>query len=426
MKIGFYSLGCKVNQYESDAMAQNAKKHGYSVSDTDDADIIVVNSCTVTSTADSKSRQAVRKFKRLGKTVVLTGCMPQAYPQQASLLAEADIVLGNKNNHKLFDAVDTFFETKNRVFMVEEHKKGDPFISECIASCEGRTRAVVKIQDGCDRFCAYCVIPYARGRVRSKPLDDIKKELLLLADSGYREVVFAGINLSSYGRDINLDLSDAVKAANDTPGIQRVRLGSLEPDHMTDEMIKKLSVCQKLCPQFHISLQSGCDKTLKAMNRHYDSAEYERICRSLRSSFKDCTITTDFMVGFPGETDEDFAQSLGFIRKIGFQKVHVFPYSPREGTRAAKMPGQLDKSVKQQRCRAAIDCCEEIRKSFFESNIGKQVSVLLESKSSCGYMTGYTENYIPVKVKAPHGMCGAVVECVIVSSDGERCTGELI
>lgn len=427
MKIGFYTLGCKVNKYESDAIAENARLKGYTVvTDNEEADIVIINSCTVTSTADSKSRQAVRRFKRQGKIVVLTGCMPQAYPQQAEQLKEADVVLGNKNNHSLFDALETYLSSRQRVFTVEEHKKGDPFVSDCIASCEGRTRAVVKIQDGCDRFCAYCVIPYARGRVRSKPISDLQKELCLLARSGYKEVVFAGINLSSYGRDIGLDLYDAVKAANDTEGIERVRLGSLEPDHMTDEMIEKLSHCEKLCPQFHISLQSGCDKTLKAMNRHYDSKEYERICLALRGAFSDCTITTDFMVGFPGESDNDFTESLDFIKKIGFEKVHVFPYSPRKGTRAAIMGNQVDKSIKQQRCKAAIELSDNIRQRFFEKNVGNEVSVLLETKTSGGCLTGYTENYIPVKIKAPQELCGTVVKCKIISCDTEKCTGELI
>lgn len=430
MKVNFYTLGCKVNQYESQAIGEKLKERGYEITDTkDSADVVIVNSCTVTAESDRKTRQAVRRFKRQNPhgIVVLTGCMPQAYPDKARELLEADIVLGNKNNKDLPDILETYIKYGSRVFQVNEHKTGDSFQGDTITSFEERTRAYVKIQDGCNRFCSYCVIPYARGRVRSKPLSELKAELERISANGYKEVVLVGINLSSYGSDIGITFPRAVKIANDTEGILRVRLGSLEPDHLTDEVIEELSKCEKLCPQFHISLQSGCDSTLKRMNRHYDTADYRRLCKKLRECFKDCTLTTDIMVGFAGESDEDFETSLRFMEEIGFEKVHVFPYSIRKGTRAEKLDGHLDKKIKEERCKVMIEKAEEIRRDFFSKQVGKTFSIIIESKTDCGYATGYTANYIPVKIKLPSDMSGSMVNVKIVGvSDEDYLIGEII
>lgn len=426
MKVKFYTLGCKVNQYESQAMAEQLFKRGYEiVTGNENADVFVVNSCTVTASADQKTRQAVRRFKRNNpdSTVVLTGCVPQAYPEKAKELIEADIVIGNKNNQVLFDVLEEHFKKGCRIFEVSEHKKGDAFCGNTITSFEERTRAYVKIQDGCNRFCSYCVIPYSRGRVRSKPIDEIKEEITALAAKGYKEVVLVGINLSSYGQDIGRTFPEAVKAANDVDGILRVRLGSLEPDHLTDEVIEELSKCKKLCPQFHISLQSGCDKTLKSMNRHYTAEEYRHLAQKLRENFADCTLTTDIMVGFAGENDEDFEESLNFMEEIAFEKVHVFPYSVRKGTRAEKLPGHLDKKVKEERAKIMTNKAEEIRKKFFEKQIGKTVSVIFETKTEDGYFSGHTANYTPVKAKLPDEMQGELIEVEIVGVEGEHCVG---
>ncbi len=427
MKVNFYTLGCKVNQYESQAMAEQLIERGYEVvTGKEKADVFVVNSCTVTSAADQKTRQAVRRFKRSNPngTVVLTGCVPQAYPEKANELIEADIVIGNKNNQVLFSVLEEHFTKGCRIFRVDEHKKGDPFCGNTITSFEERTRAYVKIQDGCNRFCSYCVIPYSRGRVRSKPLDEIKREITALAGRGYKEVVLVGINLSSYGSDIGISFPEAVKAANDVPGILRVRLGSLEPDHLTDEVIEKLSECEKLCPQFHISLQSGCNKTLKAMNRHYTAEEYRHLAHKLRECFDDCTLTTDIMVGFAGENEEDFEESLTFMKEIGFEKVHVFPYSIRKGTRAERLPGHLDKKVKEERAKIMISEAEKIRRGFFEKQIGKTVSVIFEAKTQDGFLSGHTANYTPVKAKLPDKMQGEMVDIIITGADeGDYCLG---
>ncbi len=424
MKIAFYTLGCKVNQYESQAMSEKAAANGYEIASADEeADIYVVNSCTVTAESDRKTRQAVRRFKRNHpeSIVVLTGCMPQAFPQDAERLEQADIVLGNRNNSKLFELINGYFSCGRRIIDIEEHKNGDKFSGGDISGFDRRTRAVVKIEDGCNRFCSYCIIPYSRGRVRSKPIEELKEELHKLSEAGFAEVVLVGINLSAYGTDIGLSICDAVELA-DSMNFKRVRLGSLEPDHITDEVIKRLSKLQSFCPQFHISLQSGCDNTLKAMNRHYSAEEYSELCKKLRANFPDATITTDIMVGFPTESEEDFAENVRFAQKIGFEKVHVFPYSPREGTKAAKMP-QIEKSVKEKRSHIMIEKTEEIRREFLKSQIGKTVEVLFETRHSDGYIEGYTGNYTPVKVKGELP-CGEILKVKITDVDGDFCVGE--
>ena len=428
MKAAFYTLGCKVNQYESEAMAEQLIKNGYEiVSHTEKADVFIVNSCTVTASGDQKTRQAVRRFKKNNpdSCVVLTGCMPQAYPENSKKLLEADIVIGNKNNDSLIFVLDEFFAKKERLVNIELHESGDNFRGTLITDFQNRTRAFLKIQDGCNRFCTYCIIPTSRGRSRSKPLEDIQKELNSIAEKGYKEVVLVGINLSSYGKDIGEKFTDAVKLACNTKGIERVRLGSLEPDHITDEVIEELASLPNFCPQFHISLQSGCDNTLKRMNRHYTAEEYYQLCKKLRSTFEDATITTDIMVGFSLETEEDFKESLDFAKKIAFEKVHVFPYSVRTGTRAEKLP-QLEKKVKEERAKIMAETCDEIRRNYLNSQIGKTVDVLVETTNKNGLYEGYTKNYTPVLVKATEDMCSEIIKVKITSVDGDYCIGEQI
>lgn len=429
MKVKFYTLGCKVNQYESQAMGEALRKRGFEITSEKKADVFIVNSCTVTASADQKTRQAVRRFKRNNPdaVVILTGCMPQAYPEKSKELLEADIVLGNKNNSLLPELLTQYCKDSKRIFNVSEHLKGDPFSGDTITGFEERTRAYVKIQDGCNRFCSYCVIPYSRGRVRSKPIEKLKKEVEILAEKGYNEVVLVGINLSSYGQDNGCSFPEAVKAVNDIEGIERVRLGSLEPDHLTDEVIEKLSECEKLCPQFHLSLQSGCDNTLKSMNRHYTADEFREIAAKLRKEFRDCTLTTDVMVGFAGESEADFEESLSFVKEIGFEKVHVFPYSVRKGTRAEKLPGHLEQKVKDERCKVMIEQTDKIRREFFLAQIGRSFTVIPEVSDKDGFFTGYTANYIPVKFKAYDDCHGKTLTVKITAiGDGDFCVGEVI
>lgn len=428
MKAAFFTLGCKVNQYETQALSEALVKEGFIiVPDNEEADVYIINSCTVTAESDKKTRQAVRHYKRLhpDSIVVLTGCMPQAYPQAAEELIQADIVAGNRNNNKLPEMIKQHLRNRQRKVNIEQHESGQDFVPCNISHFDERTRAAIKIEDGCNRFCSYCIIPYARGRVRSKPLDEIRKEAQSLADNGFKEIVLVGINLSSYGTDCGLSLCDAVSAVCSVDGILRVRLGSLEPDHMTEEMISELKAEPKLCPQFHISLQSGCTDTLKRMNRHYDADEYERICNTLRSAFEDCTITTDVMVGFAGETEDEFTQSLEFVKKIGFEKVHVFPYSIRVGTRAANFPNQLDRKTKQERAAKMAEAANEIRESFLKSQIGKTVEVIAETKADDGCCTGYTANYTPVKIVSGAD-CGEVYNIKITAAENDSCIGEIV
>lgn len=427
MKAAFHTLGCKVNQYESQAMAQSLEKQGFVITDTsDDADVYIINSCTVTAESDRKTRQAVRKFKKLHpeSIVVLTGCMPQAFPEYGEKLDEADIVIGNKSNKMLGEYIMQYINGSGRIFAVDLHKTGDSFTGDTISSFRERTRASVKIEDGCNRFCSYCIIPYARGRVRSKPLDELKAEIAALEKNGFSEIVLVGINLSAYGMGTNKNIVDAVRLAASFDGIKRVRLGSLEPDHITDEIIEGLSKIPEFCPQFHISLQSGCDSTLKRMNRHYDSDEYFKLCQKLRNAFTDTALTTDVMVGFPGETVEDFDASLKFVERVGFEKVHVFPYSIRPGTPAAKMPDQIEKSEKERRAAIMSTAAEKIRRDFLKSQIGKTLDVLVEEYHN-GFVQGYTANYTPVKIRCECDSIHGIIKTEITAVDGDFCIGKI-
>ena len=420
MKAALYTLGCKVNQYESQVIAESLAARGFAITDaSEQADVYIVNSCTVTSESDRKTRQVVRRLRRQAPdaVIVLTGCMPQAYPDAANALTEADIVVGNRDNAKIPDILERYFAAPERLLLTEQHRADDAFVPCCVHTFGGKTRAEIKIEDGCNRFCSYCAIPYARGRVRSKALGDIRTEAAALGDAGYREIVLVGINLSAY-RDGGADLCDAVRAASEHENVRRVRLGSLEPDHLTDDVLRRLSQCKKLCPQFHISLQSGCDATLRRMNRHYTAAEYAELCGKLRSLFPDCTLTTDIMVGFPGETADDHAQSLRFAETIGFEKVHVFPYSPRSGTRAADMDGQIPKAVKEQRAAEMIAATDAVRQAFLRSQIGKTVDVLVEDGNA-----GYTANYTPVHIGGDCPPTGSIVRVRITDVQGETCVG---
>ncbi len=426
MKAAFYTLGCKVNQYESEYMAELLKNAGFEiVSINDEADYYIINSCTVTATADKKTRQNVRKFKRNhpDSIIILTGCLPQAFPEAAEELEDADIILSNKNNNDILTLINQHTAQHNRIIRIEKHESGDTFQSCSINGFHDRIRAFVKIEDGCDRFCSYCIIPMSRGRVRSKPLDELKEEAKQLAENGIKEIVLVGINLSSYGKGEEYNMVDAVKVCCETDGIKRVRLGSLEPDHITDEVIEGLAGLDKFCPQFHISLQSGCDKTLKEMNRHYDSSEYRALCCKLRQTFPDCTLTTDVMTGFHNETEEDFEASLAFVKEIGFEKVHVFPYSEREGTAASRRGDSVLKAEKERRAAVMIEETQKIRNAYMQSLIRKNVSVLFEEKTDGNTYQGYTKNYIPVSVESDEDIIGKELTVTITGVDvnSDRC-----
>lgn len=427
MKAAFYTLGCKVNQYETEYMAELLRNAGFEiVKENDEADYYIVNSCTVTATADQKTRKSIRKFKRNhpNSTVILTGCMPQAFPEEANELIEADIVFSNKNDGDILSLINEYNLNKNRLVKIEQHQTGDKFWDCSIDRFHERIRAFVKIEDGCDRFCSYCIIPKSRGRVRSKPLDTLKNEIEALANGGIREIVLVGINLSAYGKGEDFNIVDAVKICNENEKIKRIRLGSLEPDHLTDEVIEGLASCEKLCPQFHISLQSGCNKTLKSMNRHYTAEEYKALCTKLRASFDDASLTTDVMVGFNDETEADFNESLDFVKDIAFEKVHVFPYSERVGTAASKRGDNVSKQEKERRAAVMIEETEKIRHNYLKSLVNTSKKVLFENEIKPGIYQGYTKSYLPVRMKYDRNIVGEELKVKITNYCDEFCIAE--
>ena len=427
MNAAFYTLGCKVNQYETEYMAELLRNAGFEiVKENDEADYYIVNSCTVTATADQKTRKSIRKFKRNhpNSTVILTGCMPQAFPEEAKKLIEADIVFSNKNDGDILSLINEYNLNKNRLVKIEEHKTGDDFWDCSIDRFHERIRAFVKIEDGCDRFCSYCIIPKSRGRVRSKSLEMLKNEIETLANGGIKEIVLVGINLSAYGKGEDFNIVDAVKICNDNDKIKRIRLGSLEPDHLTDEVIEGLAECEKLCPQFHISLQSGCDKTLKSMNRHYTAKEYKALCDKLRSSFENASLTTDVMVGFNDETKEDFNESLDFVKNIAFEKVHVFPYSERVGTASSKRGDNVPKQEKERRAAVMIEKTEKIRHDYLKKLVGTNEKVLFENEIKPGFFQGYTKSYLPVRMKYDRNIVGEELEVKIIDYSDDFCIAE--
>lgn len=424
MKIAFHTLGCKVNQYETEAMRLITERVGYETVELgSDVDVLVINSCTVTAESDRKLRQTLRRFRRQypSAVLVLTGCMPQAFPQTAASFDEADIVLGNAARRDLVRHIEAFLTHRQRIVDIPPHDKLIEDLS--IESFAEHTRAFVKIQDGCNRFCSYCIIPYARGRVRSKNPEELRRELQALAINGYQEIVLVGINLSAYGQDNGKSLADAVEVACNIDGVERVRLGSLEPDFLTDEMLARLVKQPKLCPQFHVALQSGCDTTLKRMNRHYTTEEFAALCDKLRHLFPDCALTTDVMVGFPGESDEDFEQSLAFVQKIGFSRVHVFAYSRRSGTVADKLPQQIPSDVKTARSRRMIEASQRLADDYARTYIGRTVPVLLETAHSDGFVDGLTDTYLTVKVRTDKNS-GEFITARITCADGDTLIGE--
>ena len=426
MKFAFHTLGCKVNQYETQAMRRLLEQQGFTTADytADEAfDGLVVNSCTVTGESDRKLRQFLRRIRREHPSalLVLTGCMPQAQPDTAAALDEVDIVLGNAARNALPRHIGDYLTHRQRIVDIVPHSRDYEPLD--IDTFQGRTRAFVKIQDGCNRFCSYCIIPYARGRVRSRPPEDIRRELERLAADGYKEAVLVGINLTAYGQDCGLNIADAVEAACQVDGLERIRLGSLEPDFMTEEILARLAQQSKLCPQFHLALQSGCDATLRRMNRHYTTAEFAALCDTLRRLFPHCALTTDVMVGFPGETDEEFATSLEFVKNIAFAQAHVFAYSRRPGTVADRLSGQVTNAVKNERSRQMIAITSDCAAHYADAYIGSTLSVLLETPQDDGTVVGHTDTYLTARVKTAK-RTGDMVTVRITAREQEILLGE--
>ncbi len=428
MTFNIITLGCKVNQYESQVMTEIMLKNGYILSDSKDtADIFIVNTCTVTAVSDSKNRKLIRRIRRENPNgvIAVTGCMSQAFPND-DVYSICDIVVGNTNRKDISKLISEYLKDNNQLLNVENHINGEKFEPLKISEFQERTRAQIKIEDGCNRFCAYCIIPYARGRVRSKDLVELREEAVKLASKNYKEIVLVGINLSCFGQDTGKNLCDAVETVAEVPGVERIRLGSLEPERLDPEFIERLSKCKKLCPQFHLSLQSGCDETLKRMNRHYSTDEYRKIVNNLRNAFKDASITTDVMVGFAGETDEEFQKSLDFVHSIAFAKVHTFIYSRRKGTKGDLLPNQVEPTVKNARSKKMIEVTENDRRKFLQGQVGKIYSVLFERKRPDGYWEGYTENYTPVHIYSDKELSDKILDVKITEAFDDYCIGELV
>lgn len=431
MNIHFITFGCKVNSYETAAMAEAFRSSGHTITRSkDDADIIIINSCTVTSESDNKLMQTMRKLKReYPRTpIALTGCFPQAFPSQAAE-AQADIIAGTKDRLKIVRLAEEYFSNNKKNVEIAPLLPTDRFEPMSVKTVDGHTRAFVKIQDGCNCFCTYCIIPYSRGRIRSKSVSDIISETQQLAEAGYKEIVLVGINLAFYGNEIGLRLIDAVEAVCSVDGIERVRLGSLEPEKISDDDLIRLSAQSKFCPSFHLSLQSGCDRTLKAMNRHYTASEYAGLTERIRKTFPDCGITADVMVGFPGETEEDHIQSMELVERIGFSDIHVFPYSRRKGTKADLMEGQVEQSVKKRRAREMTEVGSKARENFLQSLIGKEFPVLFEREKADGVHHGYAPNYVNIKILTKYSERSLQKKIFYVRIDKigkDCCFGEII
>lgn len=428
MNVAFYTLGCKVNQYETQCMREAFEQQGYTIVSEDSLfDIIVINSCTVTAESDRKTRQVLHRMRRLhpNAIIVLTGCMVQAFSKESKQLSDADIIVGNKDIHKTVSLVQKFLTKKEKVFEFSPHAKAERFNTPNINNFAERTRAYMKIEDGCDRYCNYCIIPFARGFVRSKPLEQIRAEAEQLATAGFIEAVLVGINLSAYGKGADINLCDAVDTVCSVDGIKRVRLGSLEPDHISDDMLLRLKSQEKFCEQFHLSLQSGCDRTLKRMNRHYDTAFYTDLVNRIRKMFPNASITTDIMVGFAGETEEEFAQSVAYLEKIGFAKTHVFAYSRRKGTVAYNITNQVSKSEKSRRSNLMLKAAQNSEQKFLSAQQGKIFPVLFETFDD-GFYWGYTPNYSRVFVQSDISLEGKIKNVKLTMSYKDCCEGTIL
>lgn len=403
-KVAFCSLGCKVNQYETNAMAQKFIEHGYEVVEFDEyADVYIVNTCTVTNVADRKSRQMLRRAKEINKdaTLVACGCYAQVAKEELKKIPEIDLIIGNNEKNDIIQIVENHIVQKGAEDLVSDVMYKLDYVELGTTTYTEKTRAVIKVQDGCDRFCSYCLIPYARGHIRSRKIENVIEEIKKVVEEGINEVVITGIHIASYGRDFkgeNIGLIDLLEEINKIQGLHRIRLGSIEPTIITDEFVERLSKLDKICDHFHLSLQSGCTETLKRMNRRYTTEEFRDVTKRLRSKFPNAALTTDIIVGFPGETDDEFNTTYEFLKDIAFYKMHIFKYSQRKGTKAAVMPNQIDGKIKEERSKKLIELSNENEYNYNKKYIGKQVEVLFEEREG-EYLKGHTTNYIVVKHK---------------------------
>lgn len=435
--VRFVTLGCKVNQYETNAMAQKFLEKGYQIieeitPENEDIkpDICIINTCTVTNMSDRKSRQMLRRMKEKNPEtiVVAVGCYAQVAKEELAKIPEIDLVLGNNEKVEVVKHVEEYINNNINNVELDDVMYSKEFSDFGNVTYTEKTRAVIKIQDGCDRFCSYCIIPYARGRVRSRKPESIISEITQIASKGIKEVVITGIHIASYGKDFamskdnklaNYRLIDLLEEINEIQGIQRIRLGSIEPLLITEEFVERLKKLEKICHHFHLSLQSGCDETLKRMNRRYTTEQFKEIVRLLRNAYSDVNLTTDIIVGFPGETDEEFNKTYQFLKEIKFYKMHVFKYSPRRGTKAAVMLNQINGDIKEERSKKLIELSDRNEIEYNNSYIGKNVEVLFEEEKD-GMYKGHTQNYIMVYCQSKENLDNKIMDVVCEKAEKEH------
>lgn len=427
-KVAFYTLGCKVNQYETNAMIQQFQEHGYELVEFEEkADIYIINTCTVTNMSDKKSREMLRRAKKQNpvSTLVAVGCYAQVGKEKLEQIPEIDLILGTNEKNNIVAYVEKYRKEKKREEVVTDVMQMREFQDFGTITYTDKNRAAIKVQDGCDRFCSYCIIPYARGRVRSRKIESVVKEAEEISKKGVKEIVITGIHIASYGKDLpgNISLIHLLEALNAVPTIQRIRLGSLEPKLMTKEFIERLVKLEKICDHFHLSLQSGCNATLARMNRRYTTEEFYEVVTMLRQAYPNVSLTTDIIVGFPGETEEEFEETYQFLQKVQFYKMHVFKYSPRSGTKAAQMKEQIDGNKKEIRSNRLLELSDKNQQEQNKKEFGKVVEVLWEEYKD-GYYIGHTTNYEEVKINTQEQLENTITKVTITGTNGLTLLGE--
>jgi threonylcarbamoyladenosine tRNA methylthiotransferase MtaB len=418
-----FTLGCKVNSYETESMIEKFEAKGYEVvSEEEFADVCIINTCTVTNLSDRKSRQVIRRVKKHNPNAIVAavGCYVQVAEDKVREIEEIDVIAGTKDKYKIVELCEEFAREQHKIAVVSDIMKNRVFDESEISETDGMTRAYIKIQEGCNNFCSYCIIPYARGPIRSRLMENIVKEVKRLVSNGYKEVVLTGIHVGSYGKDLGEQrLVDVIEEVANVEGVDRIRLSSLEPTYITHDFLERMKSIDSFCPHFHLSLQSGCDSVLQRMNRKYNTKEYLDAVDDIRSFYPDAAITTDIIVGFPGETDEEFKTTVEFVKTVRFAEVHVFRYSPRSGTVAAERKDQVDGNVKNERSKILIDVVEMLSNEFKKSQLGKSYDVLFEQHEN-GHVVGHTKNYLKV------GIEGEIEEGAIASVKLEKVLGNLL
>lgn len=431
-KAAFYTLGCKVNQYETEAMTESFENAGYEIVDYSEfADVYIINTCTVTNMGDRKSRQIIRRARERNPEalVAVVGCYSQIAPGEVLEIPEVSLVVGTDERSRMVELVEYAMKKEEKLNMVNDIMRVREFEEMSIKRYKSRTRAFLKIQEGCDQYCTYCIIPYARGHIRSRKPDRIIAEVKELAENGFREIVLTGIHVASYGRDLrNTSLIDIIEKVHEIDGIQRIRMSSVDPKIMTDYFIERLSCLPKICGHFHLSLQSGCDETLNRMNRKYTTGEYRRIVKKLREVFADVAITTDLIVGFPGETEEEFQKTVSFVEEIAFSGMHVFKYSQRSGTPAAGYVNQIKPKVKDARSKVITAIAKKNEEKFKKTFIGRSKSVLYEHpfNDEQSLFEGLTENYIRVVSESQEDIKGKIIETILMELKEDYMIGKII